>query len=200
MQALTRIEGVAAAFDAPRFHEAVLTLDRPAAPVLAALAAHGIAGGLDLGASFPELGPSLLVCATETKTDADIDSYARALAAAMHARTRRRRTRRAAPGEPPMLKLREPLIFELGKPGRQAPTQFPPVPEAGGASAGDSGALAPRGAARAARGVGASGRAPFHAPVAAQFLDRLAFLSLGLMHHEIQPQGVQHLRDAARVS
>src|SRR5580658_8194300 len=30
-----------------------------------------------------------------------------------------------------MLKLREPLIFELGKPGRQAPTQFPPVPEAG---------------------------------------------------------------------
>jgi glycine dehydrogenase subunit 1 len=85
VQALTRIEGVAAAFDAPRFHEAVLTLDRPAAPVLAALAAHGIAGGLDLGASFPELGQSLLVCATETKTDADIDSYARALGAAMHA-------------------------------------------------------------------------------------------------------------------
>ena len=85
VQALTRINGVAAAFDAPRFHEAVLTLDRPAAPVLAALAAHGIAGGLDLGASFPELGPSLLVCATETKTDADIDSYARALGAAMHA-------------------------------------------------------------------------------------------------------------------
>src|SRR5580658_8097560 len=30
-----------------------------------------------------------------------------------------------------MLKLREPLIFELGKPGRQAPTQFPPMPGAG---------------------------------------------------------------------
>jgi glycine dehydrogenase subunit 1 len=85
LQALTRIKGVAVAFDAPRFHEAVLTLDRPTAPVLAALAAHGIAGGLDLGASFPELGPSLLVCATETKTDADIESYARALGAAMHA-------------------------------------------------------------------------------------------------------------------
>jgi glycine dehydrogenase subunit 1 len=53
--------------------------------VLAALAEHGIAGGLDLGASYPELGPSLLVCATETKTDADIDSYARALGAVMHA-------------------------------------------------------------------------------------------------------------------
>jgi glycine dehydrogenase subunit 1 len=85
VQALTRIKGVAAAFDTPRFHEAVLTLDRPAAPVLAALAEHGIAGGLDLGASFPELGPSLLVCATETKTDADIDCYAQALAAAMRA-------------------------------------------------------------------------------------------------------------------
>ena len=85
VHALTGIKGVAAAFDAPRFHEAVLTLDRPAAPVLAALAAQGIAGGLDLGASFPELGPSLLVCATETKTDADIDCYAQALDAAMHA-------------------------------------------------------------------------------------------------------------------
>jgi glycine dehydrogenase subunit 1 len=85
VQALTRIKGVAAAFDAPRFHEAVLTLDRPAGPVLAALAAQGIAGGLDLGASYPELGSSLLVCATETKTDADIDCYAQALHAAMHA-------------------------------------------------------------------------------------------------------------------
>jgi glycine dehydrogenase subunit 2 len=34
-----------------------------------------------------------------------------------------------------MLKLREPLIFELGKPGRQAPTQFPPLPQAGAARA-----------------------------------------------------------------
>ncbi len=85
VRALTRINGVKEAFDAPRFHEAVLTLDRPAAPVLAALAEHGIAGGLDLGASFPELGPSLLVCATETKTDADIESYAQVLDAAMQA-------------------------------------------------------------------------------------------------------------------
>jgi glycine dehydrogenase subunit 1 len=85
VHALTRIDGVTEAFDAPRFHEAVLTLDRPAAPVLAALAERGIAGGLDLAASFPELGPSLLVCATETKTDADIESYARSLGAVMQA-------------------------------------------------------------------------------------------------------------------
>ena len=44
------------AFDAPRFHEAVLLLDRPVAPVLAALAQRGIFGGLDLAPSYPELG------------------------------------------------------------------------------------------------------------------------------------------------
>ena len=40
--ALARIEGVTSAFTAPRFHEAVLLLDRPVAPVLAALARRGI--------------------------------------------------------------------------------------------------------------------------------------------------------------
>jgi glycine dehydrogenase subunit 1 len=79
VQALTRIPGVAAAFDTPRFHEAVLVLDRPVPPVLAALAERGIAGGLDLGASHPELGHAMLVCATETKLDRDIEAYANAL-------------------------------------------------------------------------------------------------------------------------
>jgi len=83
--ALTRIAGVTAAFDTPRFHEAVLLLDRPAAPVLAALAARGISGGLDLCASYPELGNALLVCATETKLEADIEAYANALADVMRA-------------------------------------------------------------------------------------------------------------------
>ena len=83
--ALTRIAGVTAAFDTPRFHEAVLKLDRPVAPVLAALAARGISGGLDLSASYPELGNALLVCATETKTETDIETYASALADVMRA-------------------------------------------------------------------------------------------------------------------
>jgi glycine dehydrogenase subunit 1 len=85
VHALTRIPGVTAAFDAPRFHEAVLLLDRPVGPVLGALAERGIAGGLDLGAAYPELGEALLVCATETKTDADIEAYAHALRAVLHA-------------------------------------------------------------------------------------------------------------------
>ena len=41
----------------PCFHEAVLLLDRPVAPVLKALAARGIVGGLDLGRLLPGTGP-----------------------------------------------------------------------------------------------------------------------------------------------
>jgi glycine dehydrogenase subunit 1 len=78
--ALGRIAGVRPAFTAPRFHEAVLLLDRPVAPVLSALARRGIVGGLDLAERYPELGHALLVCATETKLDVDIDAYAGALA------------------------------------------------------------------------------------------------------------------------
>jgi glycine dehydrogenase subunit 1 len=78
--ALTRLRGVRAVFDRPRFHEAVLHLDRPVAPVLEALAARGIVGGYDLTPYYPALGCALLVCATETRTAADIDAYARALA------------------------------------------------------------------------------------------------------------------------
>jgi glycine dehydrogenase subunit 1 len=80
LAALTAISGVRRVFSRPGFHEAVLSLDRPVAPVLAALAERGIQGGLDLAAYYPELGAALLVCATETKSSADIDAYARALA------------------------------------------------------------------------------------------------------------------------
>ena len=82
--ALSKVAGIKAAFTAPRFHEAVLLLDRPVAPVLAALARRGIFGGLDLADRYPELGHALLVCATETKLMADIDAYAGALADIMH--------------------------------------------------------------------------------------------------------------------
>jgi glycine dehydrogenase subunit 1 len=77
--ALTQIAGVKLAFAGPRFHEAVLQLDRPVQPLLAALAERGIAGGYDLSSQFPELGHAMLVCATETKTDADIERYAAVL-------------------------------------------------------------------------------------------------------------------------
>jgi glycine dehydrogenase subunit 1 len=83
--ALTRVPGVRLAFPGPYFHEAVLTLDRPVAPLLRALGARGIVGGLELSGYFPELGHALLVCATETKTLADIERYRAQLAEAMQA-------------------------------------------------------------------------------------------------------------------
>ena len=78
--ALTRVPGVRSVFEGPRFHEAVLALDRPVRGVLDALAARGIVGGFDLTSRYPALGPSLLVCATETRTARDIERYATVLA------------------------------------------------------------------------------------------------------------------------
>ena len=85
VSALTRLTGVRAAFAGPRFHEAVLRFERPVGPILEALAAEGIVGGHDLGRDYPELGHAVLVCATETRSRADIESYARALGAALGA-------------------------------------------------------------------------------------------------------------------
>ena len=81
--ALTRVSGVRTAFAGPYFHETVLQLDRPVAPVLEALRGRGILGGLDLAAYYPELGNALLVCATETKSSADIERYRSALSEAL---------------------------------------------------------------------------------------------------------------------
>jgi glycine dehydrogenase subunit 1 len=83
--ALQRQKGVRQAFVGPRFHESVLLLDRPASAVLRALEGQGILGGVDLAADYPELGSAILVCATETKTDDDIERYANALGSAMQA-------------------------------------------------------------------------------------------------------------------
>ncbi len=80
MDALTRIPGVKLAFTGTRFHEAVITLNRPVPEVLAALVERGIVGGYDLTPHFPQLGNALLVCATETRTSADVAAYAKALA------------------------------------------------------------------------------------------------------------------------
>jgi glycine dehydrogenase subunit 1 len=81
--ALEKVPGVRVAFNGPRFHEAVLLLDRPVRGVLEALAARGIVGGVDISRDYPSLGNALLVCATETRTTGDIATYARALADVM---------------------------------------------------------------------------------------------------------------------
>jgi glycine dehydrogenase subunit 1 len=85
VSALARVKGVRPAFDGPFFHESVVLFDRPVAPILKSLAARGIQGGFDLSEDYPELGHALLVCATETKSAADIDSYVAALSETMQA-------------------------------------------------------------------------------------------------------------------
>ncbi|MBA4285887.1 MAG: aminomethyl-transferring glycine dehydrogenase [Xanthomonadaceae bacterium] len=73
---LAAIDGVEAVFGGARFHEAVIRLPQAPATVLAKLAEAGIFGGFDLSAHYPELGDALLVCATETRSSADLDHYA----------------------------------------------------------------------------------------------------------------------------
>jgi glycine dehydrogenase subunit 1 len=55
-------------------------LPRPAQGVVEQLAQQNIVAGFALGEEFPEYENALLVCATETKTDADLDHFAHALA------------------------------------------------------------------------------------------------------------------------
>jgi glycine dehydrogenase subunit 1 len=78
-QQLLAIPGVKSVFSAPYFHETVVQLNLTETNVLQQLAAKGIQGGLALGDFYPELSNCLLVCATETKTAADIHRFAQQL-------------------------------------------------------------------------------------------------------------------------
>lgn len=77
---LCEIPGVEPLFDRATFHEQALRLPAPAAEVLRSLAAHDVLGGFDLGLEYPELDPSVLVCATELRTNEDLATYATNLA------------------------------------------------------------------------------------------------------------------------
>ena len=79
LETLEKVEGAERVFTGPVFHEAVLRINVPAHDVLRALKAQGILGGLDLSSDYPELGQAILICATETKTAADIQKYAEQL-------------------------------------------------------------------------------------------------------------------------
>lgn len=80
---LTEIDGVETVFNHTYFHEAVIKLPQAVKPVLKALLAHDIHGGLDISPYFSELDNCLLVCVTETKTEKDIDAYVTALRAVL---------------------------------------------------------------------------------------------------------------------
>ena len=82
-QALTTLPGVRQRFAAPYFHECVIDLAQPAEAVAAKVATTGIVGGLPLGRFYPELADCLLVCATEKRTEGEIDAFRRALEEAL---------------------------------------------------------------------------------------------------------------------
>ena len=83
VEKLSSIDGVDVVFDQPRFHEAVIKVNKSAADVLAKLASQNILGGLDLSGLYPEMENCLLVCATELRIDEDIETFASALAEAL---------------------------------------------------------------------------------------------------------------------
>ncbi|HYP67870.1 MAG TPA: aminomethyl-transferring glycine dehydrogenase subunit GcvPA [Thiobacillaceae bacterium] len=68
--------GAARVFSGAAFHEAVISTPVANGKLLHALLGQGIVGGYDLSRDYPELGNAILVCSTETKTEADLDRYA----------------------------------------------------------------------------------------------------------------------------
>jgi glycine dehydrogenase subunit 1 len=74
--ALTASECVEPMFNRPYFHEAVLRFSLPLDNIMRPLHAHNLLPGYSLSNDYPELGDALLVCATETRTDGDIETYA----------------------------------------------------------------------------------------------------------------------------
>ncbi len=63
-------------FNRPLFHESVMQFELPTDQLMDAMSAKRILPGVDISEDYPELGNVMLVCATETKTDADLQMYA----------------------------------------------------------------------------------------------------------------------------
>jgi glycine dehydrogenase subunit 1 len=83
MEKLCALDGVELVFGGANFHEMVLRLSKPVGAVLEALADKGIYGGHALGEQYSELADCISVCATETKTETDLNTYASALASVL---------------------------------------------------------------------------------------------------------------------
>ncbi|ODB93836.1 aminomethyl-transferring glycine dehydrogenase subunit GcvPA [Candidatus Thiodiazotropha endoloripes] len=74
-QALTSLPGVEPLFSGAVFHEQVLKLPLETVNALSMLATHNVLGGFNLQDDYPELGDAVLVCATELRSDDDIENY-----------------------------------------------------------------------------------------------------------------------------
>ena len=72
---MTSNDCVEPVFNRPYFHETPLRFSLPLDSVVRSLHAQNLLPGYVLSKEYPELGDALLVCATETRTDADIETY-----------------------------------------------------------------------------------------------------------------------------
>jgi len=75
LKKLSTIDGVTKLFNNSLFHEGVLKFELPLVDVIKALSVQGIVAGYDLSQEYPELKNCLLVCATEKRTEDEIDNY-----------------------------------------------------------------------------------------------------------------------------
>jgi len=83
LQKIIAIDGVALISSKAFFHEIAIQLPVSVNEVLSKMHKDGIEAGLSLKQYYPELGEALLICVTETKTDADLEEYALCLEAAI---------------------------------------------------------------------------------------------------------------------
>lgn len=80
IQLLKKIPKVSVLFSDILFHEFVIQTPIPASQLLEKMANEGIQAGFSLTPFYPELGEAFLVCVTETKTEEDLEHYAKTLA------------------------------------------------------------------------------------------------------------------------
>ena len=66
--------GIELAFDGAGFHEFVIKVN-DAEKTIEQMATKNYVAGVNISEQFPELGQVILLCVTETKTDADLDEF-----------------------------------------------------------------------------------------------------------------------------
>ena len=76
VEKLSAIDGVEVVFNSTIFHECVLRIDTNVDDLMRTLTAQGIIAGKPLESDYKELKNCLLVCATELRTEAEMDDYA----------------------------------------------------------------------------------------------------------------------------
>lgn len=79
IEALQNIDGVEVVFESPFFHEALIRLNAPVEKILEGMHQQGIAAGYPVDEHYPNLHNTILICATEKRSEADINRYVNAL-------------------------------------------------------------------------------------------------------------------------